>query len=214
MNRRAFLRNLGLIAPVAAVRPGKLLTAAGPPVTVFQEPEAGFDYTIGVGTTVVSVWRKGTKTTPDIQCAEYVGTASMVCEVLPALVKKYAPTRQPLVAILPRMLPVHDLHQTLRRRGHTRFVKFHMYDTRKIPTAPKKRGWRTPLWSRPMVSDAFTYSVQNRWAIIQSPDLLDALRDTPRSDLVTAAAFAVFSTHDMEALVERGKRSNPDQGGA
>jgi hypothetical protein len=208
---------------------------------VFQDPEPGHDYTIGVDTgggtggdsTVIEVWRKGIGGMPDVQCAEF--SSSFVSHVeayafIMAIAARYAiymggpesRYREPLVSI-EQIAAVGDTCQPqMRLMGYSRFFKFHFYDTKEIkPRKSNKMGWRTSGWSRPILIDGFIHSVQNEWVVIHSPFLLREMSKfevhikagkerkehaaEDHDDRIFGSAIAVFTSHDMEAMVERGK---------
>jgi len=97
---------------------------------------------------------------------------------------------------------------------------------RKIAKAKRsmvtKPGWYTYGWSRPILTGNFVAFVQNNWAEVQSPWLLEEMKEyevhyTARGrerlehatdahdDRIMAAAMAVFCPQDLRLLAERAK---------
>lgn len=210
---------------------------------IFNEPEPGHDYTVGVDTgggvggdsTSIEVWRKGVRGLPDVQCAEFASAFISHVEAyayVMAIAAYYAkfmrnedyesPYREPLVSV-EQIAAVGDTCQSqMKIMGYNRFFLFHQYDTRKIQKKKAtKMGWRTSGWSRPLLVDGFVHSVKNEWATIHSPFLLREMSkfevhiksgkekmehaDGDHDDRIFSSAIAIFTSHDMEAMVERGK---------
>jgi hypothetical protein len=206
---------------------------------VFNEPEPGFDYTVGVDTgggvggdsTAIAVWRKGIRGLPDMQCAEFASAFISHVEAyayVMAIAAFYARfmrdefPKEPLVSV-EQIASVGDTCQSqMRIMGYSRFFLFHQYDTKRIQKKKAtKMGWRTSGWSRPLLVDGFIHSVKNGWAIIHSPFLLREMSnfevhikggkekmehaDGDHDDRIFSSAISIFTSHDMEAMVDRGK---------
>ena len=206
---------------------------------IFNHPEPGYDYTLGVDTgggvggdsTAIAVWRKGVRGMPDVQAAEFASAYVshvesyafvMVIAAYYGMHMRDQHPREPLVSI-EQIAAVGDTVQPqMRLMGYGRFFLFHQYDTRKIqPKKSTKMGWRTFGWSRAVLIDGFVHSVKNAWATIHSPFLLREMKqfevhikggkekmehaDGDHDDRIFSSAIAIFTSHDMEAMVERGK---------
>jgi hypothetical protein len=168
---------------------------------------------------------------PDVQAAEFAGAFVSHVEayafIMPiaayyAIHMKNQTPREPLVSI-EQIAAVGDTCQPqMRLMGYGRFFHFHFYDTRIIkPRKSNKMGWRTSGWSRPILVDGFVHSVKNAWAIIHSPFLLREMKqfeihfkgdkeklehaDGHHDDRIFSSAISIFTSHDMEMMVERGK---------
>lgn len=193
----------------------------------------GVDSGQGVGgdSTVISVWAKGKGGVPDIQCAEFSSNLVSHIEAYPFVMaiaslymKHMDHPREPLVSI-EVLAAVGDMVQLqMGKMGYSRFHQFVRYDSKKISKRKAvKRGWFTTSWSRPLLVDGFTHSVKNGWVEIHSPFLLAEMKnfevhmtgggkeklehaDGSHDDRVFAGAIAVFTSHDLDAMVERGKK--------
>jgi hypothetical protein len=190
---------------------------------------------VGGDSTAIQVWRKGVRGMPDVQCAEFASAFISHVEAFAfvmALAAYYArfmrddnyehQYREPLVSV-EQIAAVGDTVQSqMKIMGYNRFFLFHQYDTRKIQKKKAtKMGWRTSGWSRPLLVDGFVHSVKNSWAVIHSPFLLREMNnfevhiksgkeklehaDGDHDDRIFSSAIAIFTSHDMEAMVERGK---------
>lgn len=193
----------------------------------------GVDTGGGVGgdSTAIAVWRKGVRGLPDVQVAEFASAYVSHVEAyafIMAIAAYYAKhmregfPKEPLVSI-EQIAAVGDVCQPqMRLMGYSRFFKFHFYDTKVIkPKKSNKMGWRTSGWSRPILIDGFVHSVKNSWAVINSPFLLQEMNkfeihtkggkeklehaDGDHDDRIFSSAIAIFTSHDMEAMVERSK---------
>jgi hypothetical protein len=219
--------------------PEKAETQADGKLLVFQHPEEGYDYSIGVDTgggvggdsTAISVWRKGVRGMPDVQAAEFASAYVshvdsyafiMVIAAYYAKFMKEGHPREPLVSI-EQIAAVGDVCQPqMRKMGYSRFHHFVRYDTKKIEKKKSnKMGWFTSGWSRPILIDTFVHNVKNGWLTIHSPFLLREMKrfevhnkagkeklehaDGDHDDRIFSSAIAVFTSHDTDAMVERGK---------
>lgn len=215
---------------------------------VFHPPRAGVSYSIGVDTsegkgedaTVISVWSVGAHGHADAQCAEfaspYVSHVEAFAFVL-AVAAYYAQHmeqgvtrwREPYVSI-EQVAAVGDTCQLqMGRMGYTNFHRMARYDSapRKIMRQKHgqgaKRGWFTYGWSRPILTGNFVHAVQNGWAEVNSPWLIEEMKhfevhytaagkerleheEGEHDDRIFASAMAVFCPHDMDVLAERSKK--------
>jgi hypothetical protein len=106
--------------------------------------------------------------------------------------------------------------------------KFVRLDSSPLKIARSKRslvskpGWYTHGWSRPILTGNFVAFVQNNWAEVNSPWLIEEMKEyevhlTARGkermehsedshdDRIMAAAMAVFCPQDLRLLAERAK---------
>jgi len=168
---------------------------------IFHPPRPNVSYSIGVDTsegkgqdaTVISVWSVGTRSSADIQCAEfaspYVNHVEAFAFVL-AIAAHYGQYmsqgltrwRQPYVSI-EQVAAVGDTCQLqMQRMGYSNFHRMGRYDSsiRRIAkqkrSSSSKRGWYTYGWSRPLLTGNFVHSAQNGWAEINSPWLIDEMK--------------------------------------
>lgn len=161
-------------------------------VLVFEWPEEGYDYSIGVDTasggsgdnTVISVHRRSQNgATPDIQVAEFasnqVSSAEAHAYVL-ALATLYSQEGcqgypEPLVAVEQVRGPGDNVQLQLKMHGYRRFYNFSRLDG-KNPKQEQKRsrrqGWYTFAWSRDFMLDLYKHAVENGWLRLSSPFLL------------------------------------------
>lgn len=195
----------------------------------------GVDSGQGVGgdATVISVWAKGQGGAPDIQCAEFASRFVSHVEAYPfvmaiaTLYKKFMEDgrhREPLVSI-EVLAAVGDMVQLqMSKMGYSRFHQFIRYDTANPSKKDSnRRGWFTTGWSRPLLVDGFVHSVKNGWVEIHSPFLLSEMARFEvhrtgtgkerlehaagsRDDRVFGSAIAVFTAHDLDLMIERGKK--------
>lgn len=188
---------------------------------------------VGKDSTVIAVWRKGMRGAPDFQCAEFASavishnSAYPFAMAIAAYYSRYmrdgnSQYREPLMSI-EQIAAVGDTVQSqMRLMGYGRFFRFHQYDTKVIKRQnASKMGWRTSGWSRPLLVDGFVDSVKNGWLIINSPFLLRDMSQfevhvirgkekfehssEAHDDRIFASAIAVFTSHDMEKMVDRAK---------
>ncbi len=215
---------------------------------VFSEPQPNIDYSIGVDTsegkghdsTVISVWAMGYRGMPDRQVAEfaspYVNHVEAFAFVMP-IATYYSrfmedgstKWRQPYVSI-EQVASVGDTCQLqMARMGYSNFHRMTRYDddpkkiTKRKRSTAGKRGWYTFGWSRQLLTGNFVHAVQNDWALIQSPWLVEEMKtfevhvtstgkekmeheEGECDDRVFAAAMAIFCPHDMDILAERSKK--------
>jgi hypothetical protein len=193
----------------------------------------GVDTGGGVGndSTVIAVWRKGVRGMPDVQCAEFASAHLSHTEAyafVMAIAAHYARymrelvPREPLVSI-EQIAAVGDTVQSqMRLMGYGRYFMWHNLDTKVIKKHKATRmGWRTSGWSRPILVNGFVNSVQNDWIHIHSPFLLREMSkfevqiirgreklqhsSDAHDDRIFASAIAVYTSHDMEKMMERGK---------
>lgn len=195
----------------------------------------GVDSSKGVGrdSTVISVWAKGQGGAPDIQCAEFASAfvshveAYAFAMAIATLYSKFmgdGQHREPLLSI-EVVEAVGDMIQLqMSKMGYKRFHQFIRYDgTNPSKKDSKRRGWYTVGWSRPLLIDGFVHSVKNGWIEIHSPFLLAEMRkfeihftgrgkerlehsSGSHDDRVFASAIAVFTAHDLDLMIERGKK--------
>lgn len=186
---------------------------------------------VGQDSTVIAVWRKGVRGMPDVQCAEFASafvSHTVAYAFVMAIAAYYSKfmrdqfPREPLVSI-EQIAAVGDTVQSqMRLMGYGRFFMFHQLDTKVIKKHKATRmGWRTSGWSRPILVDGFVNSVKNDWIHIHSPFLLYDMSkfevqivrgkekmmhaSDAHDDRIFASAIAVYTSHDMEMMMERGK---------
>lgn len=186
---------------------------------------------VGQDSTVIAVWRKGVRGMPDVQCAEFASafvSHTVAYAFVMAITAYYSKfmrdqfPREPLVSI-EQIAAVGDTVQSqMRLMGYGRFFMFHQLDTKVIKKHKATRmGWRTSGWSRPILVDGFVNSVKNDWIHIHSPFLLHDMSkfevqivrgkekmmhaSDAHDDRIFASAIAVYTSHDMEMMMERGK---------
>jgi len=224
---------------------------------IFHHPERGVDYSIGVDTsegkgldsTVISVWSIGRKGQPDIQCAELASPYINHVEVyafafaIAAYYGQYmglGQTKWPMPYLtVEQVEAVGDVCQgQMMRMGYpvSAVHKFVRLDSSPKRIAMQKRsqmtkpGWYSHGWSRPILTGNFVAFVQNNWAEVNSPWLLEEMKEyevhyTARGkekmehsedshdDRIMAAAMAVFCPQDLRLLAERAKnRYVPENG--
>lgn len=190
---------------------------------------------VGRDSTVIEVWRKGVRGMPDVQCAEFASAfvshvnAFAYASAITSYYSRYmrneeyeSAYREPLISV-EQIAAVGDTVQSqMRIMGYSRFFLFHQYDSKIIKKKnATKMGWRTSGWSRPLLVDGFVHSVKNDWLVINSPFLLREMSKfevhitrgreklehaaDAHDDRIFASAIAVYTSHDMEAMIERGK---------
>ncbi len=158
---------------------------------VFQEPEPGYDYSVGVDTstgvgdesTVVAVSRRALdRGEPDIQVAEFRSNMVSHVEAYPyvmaisAYYSRYMRDttryREPLVTI-EQVLAVGDtVYKDMLKMGYSRFFRMTRYDSRPKDmrkSKSRKTGWFSFSWSRPILTGNFVTAVQNGWYVVNSP---------------------------------------------
>jgi len=216
---------------------------------VFHPPEPGMDYSIGVDTsegkgldsTVISVWSIGKRGQPDLQVAEFASPYVNHVEVYAfafAIAAYYGQfmgqgrSRWPMPYLtVEQVEAVGDVCQgQMMRMGYPYAAvhKFVRLDSSPKRIAKQKRsqstkpGWYTHGWSRPILTGNFVAFVQNNWAEVNSPWLLEEMKeyevhytargrekmehaDDAHDDRIMAAAMAVFCPQDLRLLAERAK---------
>ena len=161
---------------------------------VYLDPEIGYDYSIGVRTsvgissdpTVIAVSRRGrNEQEPDIQAAEFRDIDVSHVEAyawgmaIAAYYSKYMKPefgmtrfREPYVAI-EQVKSVGDTCQLqMRKMGYSRFHKMTRYDSRPEDMRKHKAhkvGWYSFGWSTPLLNDGFVTYVKNDWYKVNSP---------------------------------------------
>lgn len=157
---------------------------------VFEGPEPGFDYTIGVDTaramgedaSSISVMRRARNgNEPDVQVAEFnskfIDSAELHAFVLAIATwyGTYMNGQEPLVAAEQVLGPGDNVQLQMKMHGYRRFFKFSRLDG-KDPIKDQKKatreGWFTNVWSRPFMLDRFKSAFENGWLILNSPFLL------------------------------------------
>ena len=210
---------------------------------VFHPPRPNDTYSVGVDTsegkgqdsTVISVWALGVRGQPDIQCAEFASPyvnhveafAFVLCvaayygQFMEAGITRW---REPYVAI-EQVAAVGDTCQLqMRKMGYSNFHRMVRYDSKKVrKSRAVKLGWYTWGWSRPLLTGNFVHSVQNGWAEVNSPWLVEEMKtfevhvtksgkekfeheEGEHDDRIFAAAMAIFCPHDMDVLAERSQK--------
>lgn len=158
---------------------------------VYQEPERGYDYSIGIrtgngigsGDTVVAVARRGIDPQdPDVQVAEFRSDEVSHVEVyayalaiaayyakfmgLPEYQMKY---REPYVSMEQVESVGDSCLVQMRRMGYRRFHRMVRYDGANISKAQATRlGWYSFSWATPMMVDSFVIRVRNGWYKVNS----------------------------------------------
>jgi hypothetical protein len=216
---------------------------------IFHPPQPGQNYSLGVDTsqgkgldsTVISVWSIGHRGQPDVQCAEFASPYVNHVEVYAfafAIAAHYGQymnrgqTRwtMPYLAV-EQVEAVGDVCQGQMMRMGYPFSSVHKFV--RLDSAPRriakqkrsqmtKPGWYTHGWSRPILTGNFVAFVQNNWAEVHSPWLIEEMKEyevhyTERGkermehsedshdDRIMAAAMAVFCPQDLRLLAERAK---------
>lgn len=198
MNIRSFFKFLGIGAVTAAIFP-KILAEKPSNVefsvdewkweplyphnpldekidglTVYEEPLAGYDYSIGVDVgsgfgetpTCVSVMRKGNGTEPDVQVAEFVSrdlNPSQIAPVIASIAWRYGEKckdpRGPMLVIEQISSPGDTSQHQLKLMGFTRFYTTKNYTPMKTKTI--KDGWYSTSWSIPFLVSRFINAVND-----------------------------------------------------
>jgi hypothetical protein len=221
---------------------------------VFHPPAPNIRYSIGIDTsegkgadsTVISVWGLGLAQQPDFQAAEFASPYVSHTEAyawgacIGAYYAKYMSnesTRWPMpYCVVEQVAAVGDTCQLqMMRMGYPQrcFHKMTRYDGKPSDIARRRRakggkmGWFTWGWSRPILTGAFVQSAQNGWASINSPWLIEEMKEFEihftaagkeklehseegHDDRIFAAAMATFCPHDMDILAERSKNRHVD----
>ena len=192
----------------------------------------GVDSGKGVGgdSSVVTVWAKGQGGVPDIQCAEFsskyvshIEIYAFVMAIASFYMKFMEQPKEPYVSVEVLAADGDTCQMQMRKMGYSRFHQFIRYDSKKVSKKNShKIGWFTTGWSRPMLVDGFVHSVKNAWVEIHSPFLLAEMKkfevhmtgtgreklehaDGSHDDRVFASAIAVFTSHDLDSMIDRGK---------
>jgi hypothetical protein len=136
----------------------------------------GYDYVIGVylgdlvDSSIVSVWRKGTKDEPLVQAAEYEitgdGFEQKVFNICTFLAKKYGKHLPdgPMFSIEQVTAPGDTLLHQLKLAGFIRHCK--MASSRS--DGKPKEGWHTTAWSRPIMVERFLTAYKENQLIANS----------------------------------------------
>lgn len=189
-------------------------------------------YGKGADSTCIEVWRKGERGMPDVQVAEFAGAYihhveafafAMPIAAYYAKYMRHTHLREPLVSI-EVLAAIGDTCQiNMRKMGYSRFHHFVRYDQKKVQKKKAtKIGWMTTGWSRPMLVDGFVNCVHNDWVVINSPFLLREMANFEvhststgkqklehasgsHDDRIFGSAIAIFTSHDLEKMVDRGK---------
>lgn len=218
-------------------------------LVVFQPPEPGVNYSIGVDTsegkgldsTVISVWSIGYRGHPDSQVAElsspYINHVEVYAFAFAVAAyygqhMGYGKTRWPMPYLaVEQVEAVGDVCQGQMMRMGYPYASVHRFV--RLDSSPKriarakrsqmtKPGWYTHAWSRPILTGNFVAFVQNNWAEVNSPWLLEDMKeyevhytasgkekmehsDSGHDDRIMAAAMAVFCPQDLRLLAERAK---------
>lgn len=176
--------------PLYSQEDGLKLFDADRKLLVFEGPEPGFDYTIGVDTaralgedaSSISVMRRARSgNEPDVQVAEFnskfIDSAELHAFVLAIATwyGTYMSGQDPLVAAEQLLGPGDNVQLQMKMHGYRRFFKFSRLDG-KDPIKDQKKatreGWFTNVWSRPFMLDRYKSAFENGWLILNSPFLL------------------------------------------
>ena len=160
---------------------------------IYLEPEIGYDYSIGVRTsvgissdpTVIAVSRRGChEQEPDVQAAEfrdievshveaYAWAMAIAAYYARYMKPEFGQTRyrEPYVAI-EQMTSVGDTTQLqMRKMGYARFHHMIRYDSKPQEMRKSKAhkiGWYSSGWSTPLINDGFVTYVKNGWYQVNS----------------------------------------------
>lgn len=190
MNRRSFLKFLGIGTATAAVAPKMLADSTKIPVTTkdwiwrnewgplvtWQESEGRADYSIGVDVgsglghspSCVSVMRMGGIVEPDRQVAEFTSTTITPPDltlIVAQIARKYSANctdpRGPLL-VIEQIRAYGDVVQAqLKIMGFTRFF---VTTRHRLNNPPMKRdGWYTTAFSAPILANRFLTAVSMGW---------------------------------------------------
>lgn len=221
---------------------GKLIVWHPPAPNIFYS--IGIDTSAGKGldSTCISVWGLGQSQQPDFQAAEFTSPYVSHTEAYAfgaAIGAYYAKYMSPETTKFP--MPYCSIEQVdavgdtcqlqMIRMGYPVrcFHKMTRYDGKPSDIARHRRGkggklgWFTWGWSRPILTGAFVQSAQNGWASINSPWLIEEMKEfevhytakgkerlehseDSHDDRIFAGAMATFCPHDMDVLAERSKK--------
>jgi hypothetical protein len=212
-------------------------------LAIWHHPRPGVSYSIGVDTaagkgldsTAIEVFALGTREDPDIQVAEFASSDVNHVEAFAFVLAiaayygqhmRMGETRwgQPYVSV-EQIESVGDTCQLqMARMGYHNFHKMVRYDRKRVQKGKSnQRGWFTSGWSRPILTTNYVHAVQNGWAKINSPWLIEEMRhyeviitasgkekmqheDEAHDDRIMAAAMACFCPHDLDLLALRSKK--------
>jgi hypothetical protein len=169
---------------------GGMIFDADCKLLVFEWPEAGYDYSIGVDTaggdggdnTVICVNRRSIDgQQPDLQVAEFASSkvphamAHAWIMAVAALYSAEMEGKEPLVAV-EQVYGSGDAAQIqMKVHGYKRFYKFSRLDGKNPKQDQKKsnrEGWFTFSWSRTFMLGMYKNAVENHWFKLNSPFLL------------------------------------------
>lgn len=157
---------------------------------VYEYPEKGADYSIGVDTgtgvggdrSIISVARTGRDADSDVQVAEFASDDITNVEIyayvaaIAAFYGKFMDEgKTPKICIEQRRKYGDTCQHQLKLMGMNRHHEFVEYDKKTL--RPKssvngRQGWYTNAWSRPMLLGMFKYAVEGGWYEVNSRWLL------------------------------------------
>lgn len=210
-------------------------------VLIFEEPQPGYDYGIGCDTgtgveldrSAIIVTRSGGEDEPDVQVAEFaddtIGNTELYAwlAALTALYSRYMKEwPHPKLAIeLRRKFGDMSYHQ-MRLMGfyrHHDFIPIDRKTFKPVTGRTGRPGWWTNVWSRPMLLNFFTASLENGWYEVKSRYLQQEIKDAEmkvmksgqtrmdhasrkHDDRIFGAAMSHFTLHGTEVLAEWSAR--------
>lgn len=173
-------------------------------VLIFEEPMPGYDYSASLDTgtgvggdrSVVNVTRHGTDEFPDEQVAEFasdsIGSADIYAWLcaLTAYYSKFMTDKPHPKIIIETVrkygdLPIHQCRMLGFRRQHEWGQGFDRKTFKEKVGKHGAWGWRTNVWSRPLITSAFQSAVENGWYIVRSKWLSDELKDVEQKTMAS-----------------------------
>lgn len=195
---------------------------------VWEFPEDGYDYGIGVDTsdgvgldrTVIQILRKGDESRNDAQCAEFA-SAYINAYDLPPLVyavshiysQKLTEDQRQAKVVIECNRNGEATQLELRKMGWQHFHQWERYDNRRLRLSrSNKLGWYTNSWSRSMMMDLLIKMLRDAWVDINSPWFVQEMQDLERDevrqsmramggghdDRIMSLGFVLFSLHVRE----------------
>lgn len=154
---------------------------------IFEEPQPGFDYSIGWDTgtgvggdrSVLTVTRHGTDAEPDVQVAEYASDSVSLddiyvwgCAAASLYSRHMTEKPHPKIVIEMKRKFGDGPYHVARLMGYRRWHEWgHGFDRKTFDQHVGKRGrigWYTNEWSRPLLLSRFFGAVENGWYVVKS----------------------------------------------